>query len=166
MATSRHFSLERITLAVFLAASINLGWQFYRMYREGLASERAYQQYGVIVCKFGPARDESSRMYIEVLLLLAFVGSRLRGLKETVLTAVGLSGALLFYLFWWQYYFALASLAPSEIPFIRQTWYLYRASYLDIAIMGGIVLLILLHIHSAILSLFRTTDAWSGLAGK
>ena len=159
MAKSRHFSLERITLAIFLAASINLGWQFYRMYREGVESERAYQQYGVIVCKFGPARDESSRMYIEVFLLLAFVGSRLRGLKETLLTAGGLSGAMLFYLFWWQYYFALARLAPGESPFIRQTWYLYRASYFDIAIMVGIVLLILLHIRGAILSLFRTTSA-------
>ena len=65
------FSIQRLTLVVFLAASINLGWQFYRLYRASVESERAYQEYGVSVCKFGPARDESSRMYIEVFLLVA-----------------------------------------------------------------------------------------------
>src|SRR4051812_7320017 len=159
MATSRCFSLERITLAVFLAASINLGWQFYRVYREGVETERAYQQFTLSVCKFGPAHDESSRMYVEVCLLLALVGSRLKGLKETVLNAVGLLGALLVYLLWWRYCFALARLAPGEMAFIPQTWHLYRASYLDIAIVGGIVLLILLHIRRAISSLFGTTSA-------
>ena len=153
----RKLSVKKITIAIFLAATINLGWQFYRMYRDSVESEKAYEQYGVIACKFGPARDESSRVYIELFLLIACLGSLVRGLKNTVFTVVGLSGAVLFYLFWWRYYFVLVGIAPGEAPYIHHTWYLYRASYLDIALVGGIVLLVAIHIQRALSSLFRTT---------
>ncbi len=162
----RNLSIKRITVAIFLAATINLGWQFYRMYRESIESEKAYEQYGVIACKFGLARDESSRMYIELFLLIACLGSIMRGLKHTLLSVIGLSGAGLFYLFWWRYYFDLAGIAPGEALYSHHTWYLYRASYLHIALVGGIVLLVVIHIQSALCSLFRTTRAWRGLADE
>jgi hypothetical protein len=147
----RLFSIRKITLALFLAASVSLSWQFYRMYREGIESQRAYEQYGVIVCKFGPSRDEASRMYIELFVLVAFIGVFQRGLTGTVLTVIGLTGVTIIYLTWWRYYFRLAEIAGSELQFIKHTVYLYRANYLDLSIAAATALLISLHVRWAIL---------------
>lgn len=147
----RLFSIRRITLALFIAASVSLAWQFYRVYREEVESQRAYEQYSLIVCKFGPSRDEASRIYIELFVLVAFIGVFLRGLKSTLLTVIGLTGVTIIYLLWWQSYFRLAEIAGSELQFIKHTAYLYRANYLDISIATVTALLISLHMSRAIL---------------
>ena len=159
-------SIKRIILVVFLAASCNLAWQFYRIQRESIASQRAYEQYGVIVCRFGPSRDEISRIYIELFLLIAFVGSQLKGLKNTFLSVVGLAGAVIIYILWWQYIFRLAALAEAEVKSMPHVAYLYGGNPLDIGLGASIVLLVLLNVWYAAHSLFRPTNAWSGLAGE
>lgn len=151
---SKGLSIKSITLAVFLFASVNLVWQFYRMHLESVRLQRAYEQYGLIVCTMGPARDEVTRVYIEFLLILAVVGSWVKGFKRTLLSVAGLAGSAIFYVLWWQYYFKLAEISESEIVFARHLVYLYRANYLDICIAVSIGALILLHIHHAVLSLF------------
>jgi len=147
-------STKSITLAVILAASLNLGWQFYRMHQDVIRRQKAYEQRGVAVCYFGPAADESSRMYIELFLLVAFVGSRLKGFMSMLLSVVGLSGATLFYMVWWQYYFRIAEVSESEMALVKHIAYLYRANLLDIGIAVSIAFLILLHLRYAV-SLFR-----------
>ena len=159
-------SIKRIILVVFLAASCNLAWQFYRMQRESIESQRAYEQYGVIVCRFGPSRDEISRLYIEFFLLMAFVGSRLKGLKNTLLSVVGLAGAAIIYILWWQYIFRLAELAEAEVKSMPHVAYLYGGTPLDIGIGASIVLLVVLNVWCATHSLFRPTSGCSGLAGE
>jgi hypothetical protein len=42
-------------------------------------------------------------MYVEIFLLVALVGSRLKRLQNTLLSVVGLSGATIVYILWWQY---------------------------------------------------------------
>ena len=156
-------SIKRIILVVFLAASCNLAWQFYRMQRESIESQRAYEQYGVIVCRFGPSSDETSRLYIEFFLLIAFVGNRLKGLKNTFLSVAGLAGAAIIYILWWQYIFRLAELAEAEVKSMPHVAYLYGGTSLDIGIVASIVLLVVLNVWCAAHSVFRPTSACSGL---
>jgi len=156
---SKRLSIKSITLAVFLAASVNLAWQFYLRHRELAERQKAYEQYGLIVCTFGPSRDEFSRLYIELFLMIALVGSWFKGLKNTLLSVVGLTGAMIFYVLWWQYYFRIAEISESELTFIRHLAYLYRANYLDLCIAASNSLLILLHVRRAVLSLLRPATA-------
>lgn len=118
--------------------------------REGVESQRVYEEYGVIVCKFGPSRDEASRMYIELFVLVAFIGVFQRGLTSTLLTVIGLTGVTIIYLLWWRYYFRLAEIAGSELQFIKHTAYLYRANHLDLSIAAVTALLVSLHVRRAI----------------
>jgi len=154
---SKTLSIKRITLLVLLAASCNLAWQFYRLQLERIESQRAYEQYGVIACRFGPSRDEISRIYVEIFLLVAFVGGRLKGVKNTLLSVVGLSGSAIIYILWWQYLFRLAALAEAEVKSMPHLAYLYGGNVLDIGIAGSIVLLIFLSVWYAAHSLFRPT---------
>ena len=135
-------TIKKITLAVFLAASCNLGWQFHHMHRESVARQRAYEQYGVIVCNFGPSSDEVSRIYIELFLLLAVVGSRFPGLKNTLLTVTGLSGATIIYMFWWQYVFRVDSNAGVTVQSLPHFVYLWGGNALDLGIALSIAALI------------------------
>jgi len=140
--------IKRITLIVFVAASCNLGWQFYRMHRESVARRRAYER-GVIVCKLGPSHDEISRIYVELFLLLALVGSTLRQLKKTLLTVIGLSGAVIIYVLWWQYVFSVASTAEISVQSLPHFVYLWGSSALDLGIASSIAALVVLNIRDA-----------------
>ena len=159
--------LKSVTLIIFLAASCNLAWQFYRMQREAVESQRAYEQSGVIVCRFGPSRDEISRLYIELFLLTALIGSQLKGLPSTLSSVIGLSGVVVIYVLWWQYVFRVAANAEvtnfSSLPHFA---YLWGGNVLDLSIAISTALLVLLSILDAANSLFRPTSAWSGLAVK
>ena len=151
-------TIKRITLIVFLAASCNLAWQFSRMHRESVALQRAYEQYGVIVCKFGPSRDELSRIYIELFLLLAVVGRRLRRLQNTLLTVIGLSGATIIYVLWWQYVFRVASNAEVTVQSLPHFLYLWGGNAIDLGIASSIAALVVLNIRNAAHSLVYGTD--------
>ena len=86
---------------------------------------------------------------------MAFVASRLKGFKNTFLSVVGLAGAVIIYILWWQYTFRLAALAEAEVKSMPHVGYLYGGNPLDIGIGASIVLLVLLNVWYAAHSLFR-----------
>jgi hypothetical protein len=151
-------TIKRITLIVFLAASSNLVWQFYRMHRESVALQRAYEQHVVIACRFGPSPDEISRIHIELFLLLAVAGSRLRRFQNTLLTVIGLSGATIIYVLWWQYVFRVASNAEVALQSLPHFLYLWGGNAFDLGIASSIAALVVLNIRDAAHSLVYGTD--------
>ena len=120
------------------------------MHRESVAREMFYEQHGWIVCKLGPSCDEISRIYIELLLLLTLVGSRLRGFPNTFLTVIGLSGATIAYIRWWQYVFEVASNAEVPVQALPHFMYLWGGNTLDLGIALSIGVLIVLNVRHAV----------------
>jgi hypothetical protein len=70
--------LKSILLALLVIGSFNLAWQIYREVQAANARQRLYEEHGVIACKLGPSKDESSRFLIELGLTLAFIGCWIR----------------------------------------------------------------------------------------
>jgi hypothetical protein len=130
---------KAIMAAVLLTSTFNLGSQMYRTYLSDLEAERA----GVSVCKFGPSEDEASRFYIEIALLIAFVGSQLKGFKGTLLYMTGLLSVVATYILWWRYYFLLEKIAGPEIRYVHHIVYLYRATDLDLCIAASCLLVLI-----------------------
>ena len=149
-------TIKKITLAVFLAASCSLGWQFYRMYRESVARQVLYEQHGIIVCD-RPSIDERARLFIELCLLLAVVGSRFRGLTNTLLTVTGVSGATSIYMSWWQFVFEVASYGEEAVQSLPHFVYLWRGNALDLGIAFSIAALIVFTVRDAAYSLVYET---------
>jgi hypothetical protein len=149
--------IKRITLIVFLAASYNLVWQFYRLQSEWVALQSASEGYTVVACRLRPPRDEISRMYLEFFLLLALVGSRLRRLPNTLLTVIGLSGATITYMLWWQYVFSVASNAEVAVQSLPHFMYLWGGNALDLGIAFAVAALVVLNIRDAARSLVYGT---------
>jgi hypothetical protein len=152
----QNLSTKLITLALVLAASINLGWDFYRFHQERIERERAPKDHFVITCTMRPAIQVRARMFIELFLILTFVGSLMRGLKCTLLSVVGLSGATVIYLLWRQVYFDVAAASGSDMRYIEHIGNLWGANYLDIAIAATVAYLIMAHLRYA-MSLFSPT---------
>jgi hypothetical protein len=155
------FSIKKITLIVLLIATCNLVWQFYRIGRDNRDRQIAYEQHGVIVCRLGPSRDEISRIFIEFCLLVALVGSRLRGIKNSALSLLGLSGGVILYVLWWRYLFEIVSDAGADKGSIPHLAYLYGGNLLDLAIAGLIGLLVLVNLWCVAHSGFRPTTPCS-----
>lgn len=147
--------IRRITVIVFLAASCNLVWQFYRLHEEAVERQRLYEETGWTVCTFGSPRDAVARFHLEFFLMLALIGTRVKGLKSTLLSVVGLSGAVIIYVFWWQYIFRVARNAEMRVEAINNFAYLVGGTLLDITIAASIVLLVVLNVSRAALSSFR-----------
>jgi hypothetical protein len=155
-------AIKSITRAVLILASMNLAWSFYQLHLEGVERQEAYERSGVWFCYLGPSPDVFARIYIELSLLVAFVGTWVKGFKGTLINLVGLTGATLFYVLWWQLYFKLVALSyPIELQFIRHRVYLFQANYLDLLIAAFIGLLISLQVRNALFSLFRPTKPCS-----
>ena len=146
---STSLSTKIITLALLLAASINLGYDFYRMHQEYVELERMYKEHGIVFCTMGPATHVRAHMFIELLLSLAFVGSLLKGSTSTLLSVVGLAGATIIYILWRQVYFDVAEASGSEMKYVEHIANLMNANYLDIAIAATIAFLILAHLDHA-----------------
>ena len=127
------------------------------MHRESVARQRAYEQ-GLSVCKLGPSRDEISRIYVELFLLLTVIGSKLRRLKNRLLTVIGLSGATIIYMLWWQYVFSVASNAEVSVQSLPHFVYLWGGNALDLGIASSIAALVMLNIRDAAYSLVYGTD--------
>jgi hypothetical protein len=154
-----HRILKAIMLAVFVTASANLGWQFYRMRLASLERQRLYEEYGGIVCYMGPDVDEVSRLLIMPCLLIALIGSSLRSrVFSKLLYVPGLLGAAILYAHWWTFYPRWASLPEARISHIA---YLYEATYWDICIAVSVLLLLAWEVRGAALALFRPTTACS-----
>ena len=155
---SRTTLIKRITFAVFIAVACNLVWTILGDIAESLERERLARETGWTVCTFGPPRDSVARFHITLLLILPLVGSRLKGLSNTLLNVIGLTGAVVSYIFWWQYIFRIARNAEVSIAALDPRHYfayLAGGNVLDIAIAAAIGVLVILNIRSAALSSFR-----------
>ena len=136
--------VKRVTLLVFLAALCNLVGQTYGRYQDMLDAQRIYDEFGISICTFGPSPDFVARLYIGFFLLVVLVGSRLRGLKSTLVSGAGLFCAAFVYFLWWQEVFRIGHLdALDEITHLA---YLYRGNVLDLAIAAGVFLLAVLNV--------------------
>jgi len=152
---TKESSIKRITFAVSLVASSNLAWAFYQLWVESARREQLYEETGLIVCSFGPPLQFVARFHIEIFLLLALIGSRSKGLNNTLLTVVGLSGAVLSYMLWWQSIFRWARNAEVSVNAIPNFAYLVGGNLLDLVIAGAIGLLVLMNVSRDARASFR-----------
>ena len=74
-----------------------------------------------------------------------------------LLTVGGLTGATLIFILWRRMYFRLVEISGGEMDWVEHIGGLENANYLDIAIVGTLMLLILLHLYNSVLR-FRTTS--------
>ena len=73
----------------------------------------------------------------------------------TFLSIIGLSGAVVSYIFWWQYYFRIMELSGAGPDAIKNFAYLAGGTFVDVAIAGGVALLVILNVIDAAASSFR-----------
>jgi len=149
-------SAKALTIAILLAASLNLAGQAYRMYRESVERQQMFERTGFVWCYWGPSMDERARFFIEVLLIVALIAIRSKGFRSFFLGLVSLSAVVAIYVLWWREYFLLAEISESEVRYIPQFAYLVGGNYLDVCIAAWIGCLILLHSRLAALSMFRS----------
>ncbi|PYS51803.1 MAG: hypothetical protein DMF68_03110 [Acidobacteria bacterium] len=157
----QHQIIKAIVLALLFIATLNLGAQFYREYRQELELQRLQEEHpGITVCRLGgPPIDVSSRLYIELALVAAFIGIGLKRFQSKLFYFVGLIGVAVTYFFWWKYHFRIAENAGIRIGWGNHIAYLNEANYWDICIAVSIALLLLWEFSCAILSLFRTNSS-------
>ena len=113
-------------------------------------------EYRLIACYLGPSVDQWARMYIEVCVVISFVGNCMKGFKSLFLTIIGMTGAAIIYILWRDYYLRLVEIVGEEIDGVENLGGLMGANYLDIVIAATILVLILIHMRDALLR-FRTT---------
>ena len=149
--------IKEVTLAVFVTASCNLVLDLYTDYLRHLERERLSQESGftISVCTFGPRAELVARFYIEISLIVALIGSRLKRLRNTLLSAIGLSGAVIMYIFWWQYIFRIMRNAETTADAIPNFAFLAHGTVVDLAIAVSIALLVVLNVMDAAASSFR-----------
>jgi hypothetical protein len=131
-------------LAVLFTATLNVAHQIYVEARAADERQKLYEESGgtIIACKVGLMADEQSRFYIELALIVAFVGSRMKNVKGRILYLSGISGVLVVYASWRQIYSRIkeASETTMELPNVA---HLYRANYWDACIFVVILALLL-----------------------
>jgi hypothetical protein len=149
--------IKELTLAVFITASCNITLDLYSDYLRHQEIERISRETGftITVCTFGPRTELVARFYVEVFLIVALIGTRLKGLGSTLLSAIGLSGAVVGYIFWWQYIFRIMRNAETTADAIPNFAFLAHGTFVDVAIAAGIALLVVLNVLDAAASSFR-----------
>ena len=147
--------IKELTLAVFITASCNLVSALYADYLDLLEIERINRETGWIICRMGPPRDLVARFHIELCLIVTLIASRLKRLWNTLFSIIGLSGAVVSYIFWWQYYFRIMELSGAGPDAIKNFAYLVGGTLVDVAIAGGIASLVVLNVIDAEASSFR-----------
>lgn len=146
-----------ISLVLVLAASLNLGWQFYQMDQAAKERQRIYENSGFWICYLGPSEDEWARLYIELCVITAFVGSCMKGFKSLFLSVIGLTGAAIIFILWRHSYFRLAEISGGDMRFVEHIAGLINGNYLDIAIAATLAFLILIHLRNALLRFHMTS---------
>ena len=126
--------LKSLLLAVLLLGTLNLAGQIYRAVEAANAQQRLYDKYGVIACKLGPSRDESSRFLLELGLLLALMGRFFKRCAGQFISLFGLLWSVSIYALWWQYYFRLIEVSEAGNEAIPHLFYLYNAVWFDLCI--------------------------------
>jgi hypothetical protein len=147
--------IKEITLAVFITASCNLVLALYADYLHQLEIERIYRETGLVICTFGARSESFPRFLIELCLIVALTGSRLKRLGNTVLSIIGLSAAVILYIRWWQIYFRIIEVSGAGPNAIKNFAYLYGGTFVDVAIAAGILVLVVLNVIDAAASSFR-----------
>jgi hypothetical protein len=149
-------SVKALTIAILLAASLNLAGQVYRMHRESVERQEMFERTGFVWCYWGPSLDERARFFVEVLLIVALIGSRLKSFRSFLLSFVTLSAVVAIYVLWWREYLLLAEISESEARHIPQFAYLVGGNFLDVCIAAWIACLILLRSRLAVLLVIRS----------
>jgi hypothetical protein len=147
-------AIKRLTLAVFLAVTCNFVWQVYLQVLDSIERERLYRETGWFVCTFGQPRDHLARFHIELFLILALIGSRSKGLKNTLPSVMGLTGAVISYILWWRVIFRITKNAEVSIVEINNFAYLVHGTIFDVAIAAAIGLLVLMNVCNAAQTFF------------
>ena len=157
---SRRLLIKRISIAVFLFASCNLAWEIYDEVLRSLERERIARETGWVICTFGPPRDLLARFHIELFLILVLIGNRLKSLPRTLLNVVGLTGAVISYILWWQYLLQAVRNAHTTVAAARvhHFAYLLDGNILDPGIAAAIGLLVILNVRDAALSFVSVDD--------
>jgi len=147
--------IKEITLAVFITASCNLVLALYADYSHQLEIERIYRETGFAVCTFGARSEFFPRFQIELCLIVALIGCRLKRLGNTFLSIMGLSGAVIIYIRWWQTYFRIIEASGAGPDAVKNFAYLYGGTFVDVAIAAGVLLLVAFNVIEAAASSFR-----------
>jgi hypothetical protein len=149
--------IKELTLAVFITASCNIALDLYSDYLRHQEIERMSRESGftITVCTFGPRSDLVARFHIEFFLIVAMIGSRLKRLSSTLLSTIGLSGAVIIYIRWWQSIFQTMRNADVTADAIPNFAFLAHGTFVDVAIAVGIALLVVLNVIDAAASSFR-----------
>jgi hypothetical protein len=74
------------------------------------------------------------------------IGSRLKQLQNTLLTVIGLSGATIIYVLWWQHVFRVASNAEVSVQSLPHFLYLWGGNAFDLGIASSIAVLVVLNV--------------------
>lgn len=147
--------IKEITLAVFITASCNLVLALHADYLRQLEIERIYRETGLVICTFGARSESFPRFLIELCLIVALIGSRLKRLGNTFLSIIGLSGAVILYIRWWQIYFRILEASGAGPDAIKNFAFLYGGTFVDVAIAAAIAVLVGLNVVDAAASSFR-----------
>jgi hypothetical protein len=150
--------IKEVTLAVFITASCHFGVQLYDDYSRYSEMQRLSEENVFIVtaCRFGPPLHLCALFYIELCLIVTLIASRLTRLWNTLFSIIGLSGAVITYIFWWQVYFRVMEASGATGPDVIKNYaYLVGGTFVDVAIAGGIALLVVLNVLDAAASSFR-----------
>jgi len=150
--------IKEITLAVFITASCNLVLALYADYLHQVEIDRIYRETGVAICTFGARSEFFPRFQIEVFLIVALIGSRLKRLGNTLLSIMGLSGAVILYIRWWQIYFRIMEASGAGPDAIKNFAYLYGGTFVDVAVAAAVLLLVVFNVIDAAASSFRLSS--------
>jgi hypothetical protein len=139
--------LGRLLLATCLAAALNFAQTFYEILKRSgaIAKQEPAGFSAVTVCYFGPPAGFYPRFLILVLLALAVIGVLRKTSPRSLLSLMGLTGALACYGYWGlDSYRVYKNLTDAGIDFlhnpeIRQVAYLYGGNWLDVGIAAAVV---------------------------
>jgi hypothetical protein len=143
--------VQQVTLAALLIATCNLLWPIVPAILESLERpaviESADGHFTVSeACTFGPPISVSSRIWIELLLVIAFIGSHSKCLGNTFLTIFGLAGTTFVYLSWWRVVFRISANAGVPIRNQDHFAYLWDGNLVDLTIAAVVAWLIVMNV--------------------
>jgi hypothetical protein len=138
-----------------VAACVAAAFNFAQIYSQTMKAANAagthiVDGYEITVCYFGPPAAFYPRLLVFGALLVASVGVLRPAFPRSLITLVGLTGALSAYIYWWMAsYRIFRNLSHADIHFlnnteIKQTAYLYQGTWLDVCVAISIVVCLVL----------------------
>jgi len=143
--------LGRFLVATCVGAAFNFAEIFFQeMKAASRAGTHVVDGFEITVCYFGPPASFYPRFLVLLSLLVASLGTLRRSFPRSPVAVLGLSGALMTYVYWWiASYKVFRNLTEADISFInnpeiKQVAYLYQASWLDIGGAAAVVICLIL----------------------